>query len=56
MPAQTKPHGDQTGRTVDSLKDEATDQFGKLADQATETFRCHGPGAAIRRAYGRAGS
>ena len=39
MPAQSKPHGDQPGRTVESLKDEATDQLGKLADQATDTFR-----------------
>jgi ElaB/YqjD/DUF883 family membrane-anchored ribosome-binding protein len=39
MPAQANPHGDQTGRTVHSLKDEATEQFGKLADRANNTFR-----------------
>jgi len=39
MPAQSNPRGDQTGPTVHSLKDEATDQLGKLADQATDTFR-----------------
>ena len=36
MPAQANPHGDQTGRTVHSLKDEATDQLGKLADQVRD--------------------
>jgi ElaB/YqjD/DUF883 family membrane-anchored ribosome-binding protein len=39
MPAQDKPHGGQTGSAGHSLKDEAADQFGRLADKATHTFR-----------------
>ena len=39
MPAQDKPQGGQTGSAAHSLKDEAADQFGRLADQATDTFR-----------------
>jgi len=39
MPAQTTPHRDQPTGSAHDLKENAVDQFEKLAEKATDKFR-----------------